>query len=241
MATSSNSVSTSKEGENLADTQTPEPQPTVNVDELLGQLSKKNDDYIFKFRRELNEHQIPEAQQEKILAEMLPEMLTAQHQGKPATQLYGPVTVKAESIINAPKPVKKQPYWLVATDMSLFFLSLFGLVYGIGAYLNPKNSSSTGGLVSMLVMAIMAGFVFSYYNEWTRAPKDSRRPLWQILIGAMIFILVASTISGALAGIKSPITSNMNWIADAVVAIIAYGAHWLMKRQFGLRGIFSQP
>ncbi|KRM71762.1 DUF1129 domain-containing protein [Lacticaseibacillus brantae] len=223
----------------MAETETTDNQPTVDVEALIGQLSKKNDDYIFKFRRELNDHAIPEAQQQTILAEMLPEMLAAQKQGKPATQLYGPVTVKVESILNAPKPVKKQPYWLVATDMSLFFLSLFALVYGVGAYFNPKSVTGAGGLVPMLLMALMAGFVFSYYNEWTRSPKDQRRPMWQILIGAMLIILLFSLLSSTVGQIKSPVTSAMSWIADAVLAAVAYGAHWLLKRQYGLRGVFS--
>ncbi|WP_054777324.1 DUF1129 family protein [Lacticaseibacillus saniviri] len=55
--------------------------PQASVDELMTQLSKKNDDYVFKLRRGLEEHKVPEAKQEAVLAELLPEIITAQNKG----------------------------------------------------------------------------------------------------------------------------------------------------------------
>lgn len=64
---------------------TPEP---VDIEGLEAKLSKKNADYLFKFKRALNAEQVPAERQTEILAEMLPEMVAEQHKGKPATQVY---------------------------------------------------------------------------------------------------------------------------------------------------------
>ncbi|KRO16390.1 DUF1129 family protein [Lacticaseibacillus saniviri] len=212
--------------------------PQASVDELMTQLSKKNDDYVFKLRRGLEEHKVPEAKQEAVLAELLPEIITAQKQGKPANQLYGPVTEKVNAIVFAPKPVKVQPLWLTMLDMGLFFLSLFALVYGVGAYINPKNQPQ-GGLLPMLIMAVVAAVIFGYYNNWTKQKKGERRSGWIIGLSAFLLITLASFGSSALAQLKSPITNPMPWYGYAVVAVIAYGAHWLMKRQYNLKSVFT--
>jgi uncharacterized membrane-anchored protein len=212
---------------------------TVDVDGLLSELTKKNDEYVFKLRRILKEHQYTDAQEHKVLADILPEMVEAQRAGKPATQIFGPVTVKADSIINAPKPVKQAPYWLTGLDLSLFFASIFGLMYGIMAFIKPKNMTAGSGIASIIIMAGMAGFIFSYYNIWSRRDKKKRAKTWLIMLGGVAAIIVASLASSLLAVIKSPLTSPTVWPVYAVVAVVCYGAHWLLKRQYNLPGIMA--
>ena len=84
--------------------------PASTVPEMIEQLTKKNDEYVFKLRRELKDGGMSATDEETLLKTMLPEMITAQRQGKPATQLYGPVTVKANEILHTPKP---EPGWFL--------------------------------------------------------------------------------------------------------------------------------
>lgn len=216
-----------------------EVQPVVDVDALLGELTKKNDEYVFKLRRILKEHQYTDAQERKVLASLLPEMIEAQRQGKPATQLYGPVTVKADSLINAPKPKKVVPFWLSGIDLSLFFASIFGLMYAVLAYIKPKSMAAGSGVASLLIMSLMAGFIFSYYNVWTRRDKKERGKTWLMMIGFIAAILVGSFASSTLSVIKSPLTSPTIWPVYAVMAVVCYGAHWLMKRYYKLPGLMG--
>lgn len=212
---------------------------TVDVDALLPQLSKKNDEYIFKLRRILTQHQWTEERQRTVLAKMLPEIITAQHQGRPATQLYGPVTEKAESLIHAPKPIKKVAFWLSGVDLGFLFASMFGLVYGGMALVNHGKASAGNGLLSIIVMAMTAGFAFALYNDWSRAKKDARMKTWQILTLAVAIILAGSWVSGALAYLKTPLTTTMPWWAYLILAAASYGIHWLLKRKYHLRGLMA--
>lgn len=215
----------------------------VDVDALLGKLSKKNDEYVFKLRRILSDHQWSEERQRTVLAELLPEIVTAQHQGKPATQLYGPVTEKANSLIHQPKKRKKVPLWLTGLDLGLLFTSMFGLVYGATTYFSRNKAGAakaTGnGLLSLVIMAMIAGFAFAYYNEWSAQKKDERRKTWQVMVIMVMVILVGSWAAGAVGMIKSPVTSTMPWPAYFVLAVVTYGTHWLLKRRFHLRGILG--
>ncbi len=209
------------------------------MDDLIDQLSKKNADYVFKLRRILTEHQWPEEKQRRTLATMLPEMLDAQHQGKPANQLYGPVTEKAESLVHAPKPHKKASIWLSGLDLSLFFVSVFALVYGITTYLRPKQVAVGNGALSLLVMATAAGYMFAYFNEWSRTPKGKRGKTWVILLIGMGLVFAASAVSGALGYINSPLTQQLPWQGYAVLAVVGYGAHFYLKRRYNLKGIMA--
>lgn len=192
----------------------------VDVDALLGKLSKKNDEYVFKLRRILTDHQWSEQRQKTLLADLLPEILSAQHQGKPATQLYGPVTEKANSLIHQPKKRKKVPFWLNGLDLGLFFTSMFGLVYGITAFFNRNKSLKTtgNGLASLLIMALIAGFAFAYYNDWSTQKKDERRKTWQVMVLMVMVILV-----GVLGGRRRWHDQFSNHGADAVAGLLDPG------------------
>ena len=82
----------------------------VDVDALSKQLSKKNADYLFKFKRALKEENVSDEKQAEMLAEMLPEMLEAQHKGQPATQIYGPVSTKINQLL---KRVYNYKCWIM--------------------------------------------------------------------------------------------------------------------------------
>lgn len=212
----------------------------VDVDQLLTELSKKNEEYVFKLRRILTDNGYSEDKQRDVLANLLPQMVDEQHKGKPATQLYGPVTEKANSIINAPKPVKKAPFWLSSIDLSLFFMAIFAAIYGLMIFFNANKSQAGTGLMSLAIMSIMAGVVFAYFNQWQTQPKDKRpRTVWVLLIGILV-VLAGSFLSSALALIKSPLTQPTNWIAYAVVAVVTYGIHFWLKRQYHLPSVFTQ-
>ncbi|WP_461224805.1 DUF1129 domain-containing protein [Lacticaseibacillus suihuaensis] len=213
---------------------------TVDVDALLGQLTNKNNDYVFKLRRILTEHQWSEEKQRRTLAKLLPEMIEAQRAGKPANQLFGPVTEKADSLIHAPKALPKANVWLSGLDLSLLFAAIFGAVYGVMVLWKPDMKATGNGLPSLLVMGTAAGFMFAFYNDWSRKPKEARGTTWKMLVAGIALVMVASFLSSAFSLIKSPLTQQMPWPAYAAVAVLGFGGHWFLKRKYNLRGFLGQ-
>ncbi|EPC73464.1 hypothetical protein Lpp41_07045 [Lacticaseibacillus paracasei subsp. paracasei Lpp41] len=146
--------------------------PATTVPELIARLTNKNDEYILKLRRELKDGGMNAADEEELLKTMLPEIITAQRQGKPANQLYGPVTVKADEILHTPKPEPKKPMWLMVIDQSLFFMSILAVMYGALAYFDTKSqNAASSSFVYLVMLSLMAGLFFVYYADWMQQDK----------------------------------------------------------------------
>lgn len=212
---------------------------TVDVEGLLSQLSSKNDDYVFKLRRILSDNGMDDAKQHDILARLLPEMLENQHAGKPATQVYGPVTEKANSILFAPKPKKKAPFLLGALDLSLFFGAVFAGIFGLMTAYNPKQAQAANGFLPLVVMAVSAGFIFTYFNDWAAQDKATRKKTWIVMMWGMLAVFGASLISSAVSVLNTPLTRPMPWQVALGVAVVFYGIHFYLKKKYNLKGVLQ--
>jgi uncharacterized membrane-anchored protein len=172
---------------------------------------------------------------------MLPEMITAQRQGKPATQLYGPVTVKANEILHTPKPEPKKPLWLLVADQGLFFMAILAAVFAVMTYINPKSQNNASNSFAYLVMlSLMAGLFFVYYADWMERDKKNRRSAWLVLGGGIVLVLAVTFIGGALMMLDTPFTRAMPWFVDVIIAVVAYGSHWLLQRRYHLKSFFRR-
>ncbi len=219
----------------------PEVAPAVNVDELLPQLSNKNSDYVFKLRKFLKEQGADDEKEHAVLVEFLPKILKEQREGKPATTVYGAPSELAQRILNAPKKVKKQPFWIETIDLGLSFLAFFSVMYGVMSFfVKSKSQQVSGGLVSLIMTAFIAAFVFNYFNRWMDTPKGKRPNLFLLIIAGMALIALASvgatwlTING-----HTIITDQLPAVGQFIVAILAYGGHFFLKRKFHLRNWFQ--
>ena len=219
----------------------PEVAPAVNVDELLPQLSNKNSDYVFKLRKFLKEQGADDEKEHAVLVEFLPKILKEQREGKPATTVYGAPSELAQRILNAPKKVKKQPFWIETIDLGLSFLAIFSVLYGAMAFIaKSKSQQASGGLVSLLLMSFVAAFVFTYYSRWMDMPKGKRPNLFLLIIAGMALIVLVSlgatwlTVNG-----HTVITDQLPPVGQFIVAILAYGGHFFLKRKYHLRNLFQ--
>ena len=215
--------------------------PATTVPEMIARLTNKNNEYVFKLRRELKDGGMSEADEEALLKTMLPEMITAQRQGKPATQLYGPVTVKANEILHTPKPEPKKPLWLLVADQGLFFMAILAAVFAVMTYINPKSQNNASNSFAYLVMlSLMAGLFFVYYADWMERDKKNRRSAWLVLGGGIVLVLAVTFIGGALMMLDTPFTRAMPWFVDVIIAVVAYGSHWLLQRRYHLKSFFRR-
>ncbi|MFD1432477.1 DUF1129 family protein [Lacticaseibacillus yichunensis] len=210
----------------------------ASVSEMLGQLTRKNDEYVFKLRRQMTDSALSDERQEQILKDILPEILTAQRKGQPATALYGPVSAKASALIYAPKPIKKAPLWLSMIDISLIFMAILALVNGVMMYfVKSKDAGTTQGIIPLLMMSITAGVIFAYYNDWSIRPKDQRPKFWLLILAGIVVFMVGSIISGVSALLPGPLTHGMPFWGYLIAAALSYGIHYLLKRRYHLPGL----
>ncbi|MCT2892484.1 DUF1129 domain-containing protein [Lacticaseibacillus paracasei] len=215
--------------------------PATTVPELIARLTNKNDEYIFKLRRELKDGGMNSADEEELLKTMLPEIITAQRQGKPANQLYGPVTVKADEILHTPKPEPKKPMWLMVIDQSLFFMSILAVMYGALAYFDTKSqNAASSSFVYLVMLSLMAGLFFVYYADWMQQDKKKRRSAWLVLGGGVVLVVLITFIGSALAMLDTPFTRPMPWFVNIIIGAIAYGIHWVLQHRYHLKSFFQR-
>ena len=141
----------------------------VSLDALKAELTNKNEQYIYQLERALKEAGFDEAQIEKELSVMLPEIVEKQKAGVTARQLFGTVTERVQSIVAGPvkDPNAKSPDWQIAVDGGL--LVLFALVTGVMLMLNPSGDTQPMGLFTLLINFIAGAFVMLAISK--NAPK----------------------------------------------------------------------
>ena len=143
----------------------------VSVDALKAELTNKNEQYIYQLERALKEAGFDEAQIEKELSVMLPEIVEKQKAGVTARQLFGTVTERVQSIVAGPTkdPDAKSPDWQIAVDGGLLVGGLFALVTGVMLMLNPSADTQPMGLFTLIINFIAGAFVMLAISK--NAPK----------------------------------------------------------------------
>lgn len=219
------------------ETQTTVEAPQVDIEALSAQLSKKNADYLFKFKRALKNEGISEAQQQAMLAEMLPEMLEAQHKGQPANQLYGSVTVKINHLLHAPKPPVKTSLQLQMLDNGLIFLIMYLAINGVSAYF-AKGKATGIGITSIVITAVLAGVIMTYPMRYSQMPKAQRPPFWKmalIVVGLTLVFVAAYGVTILIPSVLNPVLPP---IVQLVIAGILIAVRIYLKRRFKITGTF---
>ena len=144
----------------------------VSLDALKAELTNKNEQYIYQLERALKEAGFDEAQIEKELSVMLPEIVEKQKAGVTARQLFGTVTERVQSIVagtNKRPKTAKSPDWQIAVDGGLLVGGLFALVTGVMLMLNPSADTQPMGLFTLLINFIAGAFVMLAISK--NAPK----------------------------------------------------------------------
>lgn len=210
----------------------------IDVDALSKQLSKKNADYLFKFKRALKEEDVSAEKQAEMLAEMLPEMLEAQHKGQPATQIYGPVSTKINQLLHAPKAPVKTSLKLQMLDNALIFLIMYLAFNGIAAQFSSKNSNAMIGITSIVITAAMAGVIMTYPMRYTQMPKEQRPPFWKmalIVVGLTLAFVAAYGVTILIPAFMNPVLPA--WI-QIVIAALLIVVRIYIKRRYKITGTF---
>lgn len=205
--------------------------------ELRNKLSNKNSDYIFRLEKFLLDNEnFSMDQVEPVIDNILPEIIIAQHKGLPASTLYqmSPSQKAHELAHPKAKPVK-QSFWLQVTDTSLFYLALFGGLYGIVQLFSGPKAQKQGqlGVITLLVLVFGLGILMAYYNNWIVKPKSDRQPTWKVVLGGigsiiLMFVWVTATSLKPFQAINPPINP---W-ALIVIAVIAFGVRYYLKKRY---------
>lgn len=164
--------------------------------ELRKKLSNKNRDYVFRLEKELQaqgsmSHDDAVAMTDKLLGEIV----VAQRHGQPANGLYmAAPKIKAEEMLHPHKKPEKKPFWQLAIDGALLYMTIFVGLFGVLALFEKKQSqNSQMGILSLASVGIALGVIMVKYNDWIM-PKNGQKISWSKLILSGIGLVVVLVI-----------------------------------------------
>lgn len=206
-------------------------------EEIMKHLSKRNADYIFKLRKGLAATDLAADRQQAIIDEMLPNIIEAQHKGKPANVIYGSVSEYINKMLHAPVPAKQTPLWMSTLDMSLTFLAMFTLVYGLFGLFSPKMAqSATNGWLTLVMIALAAGLLMAYTSQWVNRKRKSS--FWRMILVSIVAVFIMMIILSFIMLVPRQINFIIPPVPELIIAALAYGGHYLLKKHFKPLGYF---
>ena len=212
----------------------------VSLDALKTELTNKNEQYIYQLERDLKAAGFDEAQIEKELSVMLPEIVEKQKAGVTARQLFGTVTERVQSIVAGPvkDPNAKSPDWQIAVDGGLMVGGFFALIAGITLFLNPEQSEAMG-VISLIMNFIVGGLALLALSKVTpdiNQPKGKRGYIRYLVVSSLVMLAWLVLVMGT----QLLIPTSINYVFPAVVYLfIGSGAlvlKWYLKKTLDIRG-----
>ncbi|MFD1465464.1 DUF1129 family protein [Lapidilactobacillus mulanensis] len=216
---------------------------SMSAAQLHAELSNKNDDYIFKLHKLLVEGGYTDADANAKIDALLPEVISNQRVGKPATQIYGSPSFKFDQMIHAKEKPKKVKYWMRAIDMSFLYLVILAVLFGVmGLIPNNKNATTqSSGILSLIVMALAFGFLLTWFTDTMETSRNRKKDTkhkfnWGTIgrgavatVGVLLLISLTAFVNPTI----NPILPAWGYL---VLAAASYGARYLFRRQYHITG-----
>ncbi|MFT8837615.1 DUF1129 domain-containing protein [Liquorilactobacillus satsumensis] len=208
----------------------------VAVQNQFAGLTKRNEDYMFRLNRVLEERDFPAEKRTAAIQEMTAELLEKQRQGVIAAKYYGTVTERAQEIIAGPKKVYTPPaFWKIALDNGLMIFTLFCAMYAVLNQFSVKGGQTNNGILTLLVTSAFAGTGMAYFYRVTgqRRSGGKKMPFWRVILVSLAFMLLWVAIYTLIAQVPF-LNQGLSVFAYAVLAVLAFGLRYLLKKKLDI-------
>ena len=208
----------------------------VSVDAQKAKLTSKNEQYIYQLERALKEAGFDEAQVEKELSVMLPQIIEHQKSGVTARQLFGTVTERVHAIVDGPTkdPDAKSPDWQIALDGGLF-----ALVTGVMLMLNPDSGSQPMGLLTLIINFIAGAFVMLAISKNAPKfdnPKGQRGYIRYLVVSTVAMVAWLLLVVASQSFIPNAINLVMSYEWYLLIGAAALAAKFYLKKKLNIVG-----
>lgn len=212
----------------------------MSASELHARLSNKNQDYIFRLEKFLKAEGMTADKAQAEVDGMLQDIVQAQSKGITAGVLFKMAPQEKAHEIVHPKPKPRSlTFREKFFDNALLYITIFGAIIGIFAFMTPKNQQEQNGtamgIVSLIVIGILCGLTMTYFNEVLTRPKEDRPAGWKLVllgVGAIfVLFIVAAVLAIPPINVINPILPGG---VDLLVAAVAYGGRWLWRKTKGI-------
>ncbi|VDG20306.1 DUF1129 domain-containing protein [Lactiplantibacillus mudanjiangensis] len=205
------------------------------------ELTKRNAEYMRQMRKALNATSLAGDKKKAALDEMTTTLLTEQHKGTTARQLYGTVQERTQEIIEGPKKAPAEQaranYWITALDNGLMLFMIFCLMYGAIGFFGKTSSEQAGaqGITAILITSAVGGLgVAKLFDFLQPASKDKKKqvPTWRKILWSVLAIVAWMMIFTLAAALPTTINPALSAIWYLIIAAIVFVARLWLKRRF---------
>ncbi|MER2063280.1 MAG: DUF1129 family protein, partial [Alkalibacterium sp.] len=140
---------------------------------LFDQLTNKNQEYMIKLNRRLDDANMSEERKTIIFNDMLKNIVAEQANHVTARTIYGTVTDQARYLIEGKrgvleKPVERSESWKLWLDGALLLGGMFAVITGISYF--TGNEEAGLGLMTLILNFILGGFAVMIITKYAPAP-----------------------------------------------------------------------
>lgn len=215
---------------------------TMRDGEYAG-LTKKNEDYMFRLNKILDENGMDVEQKQAALSKTYQELKEKQRQGITAVKLYGTVTEYAQEIISGRKKGEQPPrepvkFWKLAVDNILIIFMMFCILYGVLGFFDEKNTQNNGWLTLLTTSIIVGlGLAFFYKMMDPEKMKEAKNKWVRGLSITVIMVVVWLLAFGLIAFIPQSINYQLNPFVYAILAVLAFVVRNYLKKKYNFQRI----
>lgn len=215
---------------------------TMRDGEYAG-LTKKNEDYMFRLNKLLDESNFDVEQKQAVLEKTYQELKEKQRQGITAVKLYGTVTEYAQEIISGRKKGEQPPrepvkFWKLAVDNMLIIFMMFCILYGVLGFFDEKNTQNNGWLTLLSTSVIVGlGLAFFYKMMDPEKMKEAKNKWLRGLSITLIMVVVWLLAFGLIAFIPQSINYQLNPFIYAILAVVAFFVRNYLKKKYNFQRI----
>ncbi|SEM80388.1 Uncharacterized membrane-anchored protein [Ligilactobacillus sp. WC1T17] len=209
-------------------------------------LTKRNEDYLFRLGKALDEKDYDQEKKNQVLDEMYRELKEKQRQGIVATKLYGTVTERCDMIVNgkkddAAKSATEIPsFWTLALDNGLIMLIMFCILYALMGAFSKSQASVNGGWLTLIATSVIAGcgLAFFYRMMAKNSQNDDKKKRTRRSIAITLELIAIWMIAfGLIAFIPASINRTMSPIAYAAIGVVAFAVRYYLKGKLNFKRV----
>lgn len=206
---------------------------------LFDQLTNKNQEYMIKLNRRLDDADMSEERKTIIFNDMLKNIVAEQANHVTARSIYGTVTDQARYLIEGKRgvvqePVERSESWKLWLDGALLLGGMFAVITGISYF--TGNEGAGLGLLTLILNFILGGFAVMIITKYAPRPGVKGGFLKYVLattLTMVVWIMLMAFGTELIPAALNPVIPGPYTLA---IGLVAFLAKWYLKKKLDIKG-----
>ncbi|GEK90185.1 Uncharacterized membrane-anchored protein [Alkalibacterium putridalgicola] len=206
---------------------------------LFDQLTNKNQEYMIKLNRRLDDANMSEERKTIIFNDMLKNIVAEQANHVTARSIYGTVTDQARYLIEGKRgvvqePVERSESWKLWLDGALLLGGMFAVITGISYF--TGNEEAGLGLLTLILNFILGGFAVMIITKYAPRPGVKGGFLKYVLATTLTMVVWIMLMAFGTALIPAALNPVIPGPYTLAIGLVAFLAKWYLKKKLDIKG-----